>query len=226
MLHHFPLATPGTSWFAVGIVVLLRTAMAAETQVSYYAHPIAEDRLGVVAPWYGGQNGQFDFRIQRAAEVLLNSGWSVRNVGAATVTVPESFWGEGDLDPGMVQRGARALFAFVEYYRYTGDPAVFGHIEAIANTVLDLCQTGPDHSWPRFLMSVPYGGAGPEGKATSQAHIQLDIVAEFGVALLRAYRLLGNERWLVAAEHWRTCSPRSAVASRAWPRGRATPIRR
>ena len=32
--------------------------------------------------------------------------------------------------------------------------------------------------------------------------IQLDIVAEMGVPLLRAYQVTGNTRWLEAAKHW------------------------
>lgn len=77
-----------------GALTLTRTVMAAETQPSYYAHPIVEDALGVVAPWYNGQNGQIDYRIGRAAEVLLNSGWSVRDVAGTTVTGSEILLGE------------------------------------------------------------------------------------------------------------------------------------
>jgi len=203
------------------MVAFSGTATAAETLTSYYAHPIVEDSFGVVAPWYKGRNGQLDYRVRRAAEVLLNSGWSAHTVGGKALKTPTCFWGEGDPDPGIVQRGARALFAFVEYYRYSGDPAAPGQVEAIANAILELCQTGKEHPWPQFLMSVPYGGVGPDGKVTSQAYIQLDIVAEFGVALLRAYQLLGNEQWLESANHWadvlaekRNCEPCAAP----WPR--------
>ena len=212
----------GLLFGAMGFVALVRAAAAAETLPFYYAHAIVEDGLGVAAPWYSGQNGQIDYRIQRAAEVLLNSGWSVRKVGNGTsVTTPTCFWGEGDLDPGCVQRAARALFALVEYYHYSGDPAALGHAESIANTVLDLCQTAPDHPWPQFLMSVPYGGIGKDGKVTSAAYIQLDIAAEFGVALLRAYQLLGNERWLTAAQHWAEVLAEKRdhdPGARPWPR--------
>ena len=40
----------------------------------YFAHPGIEDRYGVIAPWYRGQNGQCDFRI--AAETLKRYPWA------------------------------------------------------------------------------------------------------------------------------------------------------
>ena len=44
----------------------------------YFAHPAVEDRYGVVAPWYHGQNGQCDFRIRIAAETLKRYPWADR----------------------------------------------------------------------------------------------------------------------------------------------------
>ena len=66
-----------------------------------------------------------------------------------------------------------------------------------------------DHPWPRFLISVPTRG---KAYAESDPHgfIQLDIVAETGLALLRAYELTGNRRWLTAAAH---CGPTPLTAA-------------
>ena len=42
----------------------------------YFAHTVVEDRDGVVAPWYHGQNGQVDFRVRIAAETLKRYPWT------------------------------------------------------------------------------------------------------------------------------------------------------
>jgi hypothetical protein len=42
----------------------------------YFAHAAVEDRYGVIAPWYKGQNGQCDFRIRVAAETLKRYPWT------------------------------------------------------------------------------------------------------------------------------------------------------
>lgn len=36
----------------------------------YYGHAVVEDSHGVIAPWYGGQNGPCDSRVRVAAETL------------------------------------------------------------------------------------------------------------------------------------------------------------
>ena len=43
---------------------------AATARKHYFAHDAVEDRNGVIAPWYNGQNGQFDLRVRIAAETL------------------------------------------------------------------------------------------------------------------------------------------------------------
>ena len=72
----------------------------------YYGHDAVEDPYGVIAPWYRGQNGQFDLRVRIAAETMkrypwmgkdkavmpapefvLNGTWNIRDDG--TITVPE-----------------------------------------------------------------------------------------------------------------------------------------
>ena len=42
----------------------------------YFAHPAVEDRDGVIAPWYQGQNGQVDFRVRVAAETMKRYPWA------------------------------------------------------------------------------------------------------------------------------------------------------
>jgi hypothetical protein len=67
--------------------------------------------------------------------------------------------------------------------------------------LLDYCQTPPDHPWPSFLISVPV-----KGKAywpcNTNGMIQIDLSANMGQALLRAYQVTGNRRWFDAAKHW------------------------
>jgi hypothetical protein len=190
-------------------------ASSATRQRHYYAHDTKEDEFGVIAPWYQGQNGQCDFRVRIAAETLkrypwtdptkavaavpeyvFNGSWSI--AGDGTISVPPiGEWENGDLG----QRAAYVLTSLVDYYRYTGDPAAIAHLTYQADVLLDYCQTGPDHSWPNFLISVPTRGK-VYGKADPNGYIQLDIVGEVGLGLLRAYELTGNKRWFDAAKHW------------------------
>jgi hypothetical protein len=207
---------------ASGIAVLLALlgtvpahAADATPPLLYYAHDAALDRQGVIAPWYRGQNGQLDLRVRIAAETLKRYPWAAppEAVMAApryvfsgawhitpdgTITVPPAGdWADGDL----AQRAAYILSGLVDYYRYSGDPAAIAHITLMADYLVQHSQTGSLHPWPRFLISVPtkgktYRDSDPHG------FIQLDIVAETGLALLHAYELTGNRRWLEAAAHW------------------------
>src|SRR6266852_7827693 len=48
---------------------------AATARKHYFAHDAVEDRNGVIAPWYKGQNGQFDLRVRIAAETMKRYPW-------------------------------------------------------------------------------------------------------------------------------------------------------
>ena len=209
---------PGVVGPLVGCILLVSLpadAPGATVQKRYYARSAVHDRHGVIAPWYTGQNGQCDFRVRVAAETLkrypwtaappaaaaaphyvFNGHWKIAPDGAIT-PVPINDWDNGDLG----QRAAYVLSGLVDYYRYSGDAAAIAHITYQADALLDHCLTPPDHPWPTFLVSVPVKGK-PYGKANPQGMIQLDIVAEVGLALLRAYQVTGNERWFEAARHW------------------------
>jgi len=98
----------------------------------YFAHDATEDRFGVIAPWYQGQNGQFDLRVRVAAETMkrypwttadkavavvpeyvMNGTWNITPEGAITIP-PLSDWANGDWG----QMAAREMEALVSYYRY------------------------------------------------------------------------------------------------------------
>lgn len=196
-------------------VVWTLPAVAATVQKHYYAYDTVEDANGVIAPWYAGQNGQWDFRVRVAAETLKRYPWT--DSAKAPALVPEYvFNGTWTISPeGVIsipklkdwdsadlgQRAAYVLTAWVDYYRYSGDPAAIAHMSLMADVLLDYCLTPGDHPWPLFLISVPVKGK-PYGQCDPHGHIQLDIVAEVGIGLLRAYQVVGNERWLEAAKHW------------------------
>ena len=199
----------------IAVVASGRCGHAAETYDRYYAHPAVHDANGVIAPWYTAQNGQLDFRIRVAAETLkrypwtttdnsieclphfLFSGhWKIADDGTIT-PLPVDDWSDGDLG----QRAAYVLSGFVDYYRYSGDPAAIRLMSLQADFLLDHCLTPDDHPWPSFLISVPIKGK-PYGKCDPRGMIQLDIAAEVGIALLKAYQVTGNRRWLEACQHW------------------------
>jgi hypothetical protein len=187
----------------------------AEVQKRYYAREAVHDRAGVIAPWYTAPNGQLDFRIRIAAETLkrypwvtppqavgaaphyvFNGHWKITPDGSIT-PVPINDWDNGDLG----QRAAYVLSAMVDYYRYTGDPAAIAIMTVQADALLDHCLTPADHPWPKFLISVPVKGKA-YAKCDPKGMIQLDIVAEVGLAMLRAYQVTGNPRWFEACKHW------------------------
>src|SRR5215831_13065861 len=132
---------------------------AATTQKHYFDHDAVEDPHGVIAPWYKGQNGQFDFRARVAAETIkrypwatgsktvmpgpeyvFNGNWNIDTDGRITVP-PEKDWDNGDL----AQRGAYTISSMLEYYRYSGDPAGLKSIESTIDFILAHCQTSATH---------------------------------------------------------------------------------
>ena len=197
------------------LAALSSTCPAAQVQPRYYAHPAVHDAHGVIAPWYKGQNGPCDYRLRIAAETLkrypwvlppaapvaaphfiFNGHWKIAPDGTIT-PVPINDWDNGDLG----QRAAYILSGMVDYYRYTGDPAAIAIMTIQADAILDHACTPKTHPWPEFPISVPVKGK-PYGQADPRGMIQLDIVAEIGLPLLRAYQVTGNVRWLAAAKHW------------------------
>ncbi len=199
----------------LALCLLQVASLAAARQDHYYAHPTVEDANGVIAPWYTGLNGQLDSRVRIAAETLkrypwalppksplaapeyvFNGTWSISPEG--DITIPNlRDWDNGDLG----QRAAYVLSSWADYYRYSGDPAAFAHVTYMADYLLGYCQTAPDHPWPQFLISVPTKGK-PYGQCDPHGMIQLDIIAETGLALLRAYQMTGNTPWFDACRHW------------------------
>jgi len=189
-------------------------ALAVE-QDQYYAHPTVLDDQGVIAPWYSRQNGQCDLRVRIAAETLKRypwCGWSEAARPApeyvpsgawqispeGVITIPKiGDWENGDLG----QRAAYLLSGLADYYRYSGDAAAIAQLYATADYLVECCLTPPDHPWPGILISVPNKGK-PYGRPDPHGFIQLDIVAEAGIGLLRAYQVTGETRWLEAARHW------------------------
>jgi len=212
----------------------------------YYAHNAVLDRQGVIAPWYQGQNGQCDLRVRVAVETLkrypwaegeesvtpaphfiFNGHWQMDDAGNIAVSPPsgggrnkrgflQRDWVNGDLGP----RAAQIITAMVEYYRYSGDPAAFSYVQLTADYLVDHCLTPPDHPWPDFPVSVPTAGE-MYFKCRPNGFIQLDHVGEIGLALIRAYQLTGNERWLAALRPWGDLLAERcdlAPGSRPWPR--------
>jgi hypothetical protein len=206
---------------AAGLAVL---GSAATTLRFYFAHAPEADKHGVIAPWYKAQNGQLDFRVRIAAETLkrypwasadkavaaapeyvYNGTWRIDHEGGITAP-PLRNWDNADLG----QRAAYIVSSLMDYYRYTGDPAGLTAIHALAEYTIDNCQTDATHGWPGMFISVPtlgkpYGKCvlGPSDDLTKgQGKIQLDIVAEYGLELVRAYQMTGNTKWYEATKRW------------------------
>ncbi len=214
----FPHQVTGTHLPVVVILCLVGfnpDDQAASQYPRYYAHETVEDSQEIIAPWYQGQNGQWDERVRVAAETLKRYPWAVppKAISPAPEFVwsgawkispegeisipPISDWANGDFG----QRAAYLLSGLVDYYRYSGDGHAIGLLTVTADTLIDHLMTSPEHPWPGFLISVPVKGV-VYGKADPKGMIQLDITAEVGLGLLRAYQVTGNTRWLNAACQW------------------------
>ena len=203
------------------LILLLPWRGNAETQLErYFAHARVEDPHGVIAPWYQGLNGQCDWRVRIAAETMkrfpwtgtkalvdlpeymVNGQWRIADNG--TITAPDPVRpgvvaGRVDADYGY--RFHYTVMAWVAYYRYTGDPAALAHLRMQCDHCLDFTLTPTDHQpWPRFPISVPFKGDAFGHADTNW--IQLDISAHQGLALARAYQLVGEPRWWEAVKHW------------------------
>ncbi len=189
-------------------------SMAASAQKHYYAHDAVEDQYGVIAPWYGEQNGLVDYRVRVAADFLKRYPWVVPP--ECVMSGPHwVFNARVDLDPGgtikvlpatdqmngnLGQRFKYITEALPRYYRYTGDATVLGYLKISADFLLDYYLTPEDHAWPRFPISVPLAGK-PYGAAEPGGWIQLDLAAGIGLGLIRVYQMTYEPRYLQAAKH-------------------------
>ncbi len=223
----------GISLFAT-LFLSCASALGSTSQKHYYGHDAVTDKNGVIAPWYKQLNGQCDFRVRIAAETLKRYPWTTTNTAIAAypdylftskwqiasngVITPENpgDWMNGDLG----QRSVSVLNGMVDYYRYSGDPVAIAHLTYMGDYLIDHALTPANHPWPKFPISVPVKGK-PYGDADPRGMIQLDISADMGRALLRAYEVTGNARWLDAIKHWGDLLAKNcnlAPGSDPWPR--------
>jgi hypothetical protein len=197
------------------LLLVVSTAQGATVLDSYYAHPVAHDAYGVIAPWYTGQNGQLDERARIAVDVykrypwvgpekavltapdfIYNSHWSIMPEGE--IQIPETNdWMCGDLS----QRAWSIIKGLTAYYRYSGDPIAFVYITRVTDYVLEYGLTSDTHAWPRFPIATPTNGKS-YGKCIEDTRFQLDLCARLGEDVLEAYKLTGDPRYLEAVKHW------------------------
>lgn len=186
-----------------------------QSMATYFAHPVNEDRNGVIAPWYKGLNGQLDERaliavnvykrypwvappkaVMAAPDFVYNSHWSITSEGQIEIP-PTNDWMCGDLS----QRAWSIVKGLTAYYQYSGDPIAFLYIPLTVDYILDYGQTDEKNPWPYFPIATPTRGKA-YGKCDPNGRNQLDLCAITGTEVLRAYKLTGNPRYLAAAKHW------------------------
>ena len=135
--------------------------------------------------------------VMAAPYFVFSGNLGIKPDGTILVSPKLDDWMNADVG----QRSVSTLFAHVAYYRYTGDPAAIGLITLTADYLLDYCQTPADHAWPNFIISAPVKGKA-FGRANPHGFIQLDLCTQLGSAMLAAYELTGNPRYLAAVTHW------------------------
>jgi len=201
--------------FAFIFAMCIKAAQAELSLPRYFAHNTLEDKYGVIAPWYDKQNGQFDFRVQVAAELLYRYPWA--NTDNSAMAGPHYIFNPRlKIDPNgtlevleatdhmngrIGQRFKYLSEGLTRYYRYSGDPRAIAHLKIGAGFILEYCLTSGKHHWPGFPISVPCKGK-PYGRCSEEGNIQLDLCAGIGTGMIRTYQLTGDRKYLDAAEHW------------------------
>ncbi len=199
--------------------------IAAQRLEQYFAHKTVEDKYGVIAPWYKGQNGQCDFRVRVSAEALKRFPWIDQNNaivaapyavytpnwgldGNGQINIPSNprmrnekwnidYWRNGDVG----QRTMWLLRGMTNYYRYSGDPVAITYLHSTAKFLLEGGLTGENHPWPRFPITVPvrnnlYTKSDPNG------FIQLDLAGGIGTGVLNVYKITGEKKYWDIVCHW------------------------
>ena len=199
---------------ALLLFALIADNRAADRLKRYYAQETVEDKYGVIAPWYHGQNGVVDYRVRVAAELLKRYPWA--DTSQSVMAGPHWVFNArvqmhddgtigvlpatDSMNGNLGQRYKYVTEAMPRYYRYTGDPVVFSFVKIASDFLLDYYMTPADHPWPNFPMSVPVKGK-PYGPGQPGGYIQLDLSAGIGLGLIRAYQMTGEVRYLEAAKH-------------------------
>lgn len=205
-----------TGLLIYGLLGVLSPLRSAVVQPRYYAFPAVHDTDGVIASRYTGGNGPFDERVRIAMDTLKRYPWTEAgqapitaphhvysgqwriDAASGAITIPElTDWNNGDWG----QRAANTLIGLADYYRYSGDAHAIAQMQWIAEAVCAVLLTPDDHDWPRFPVTVPVKGK-PYGQAEPRGYIQLDIAAELGMGMIRAWQLTGDRRWWQAVTHW------------------------
>ena len=121
----------------------------ADAPKRYYAHDAVEDRHGVIAPWYRGQNGQCDWRVRIAAETLKRYPWT--DTARAAAAAPEYiFSGAWKISPeGAIVTNVEA--DHLDYYKDLGwiDEDMIDRVLDMARgtTAPVLAQEGKRSNW-------------------------------------------------------------------------------
>jgi len=199
----------------VALCFITSGARAATVLKHYYAHDAVHDRHGVIAPWYTGLNGQCDNRVRLAAETMKRFPWfdsaSIPGLPTAPGWVYQGVWKidsagviaqtPGGWDGDVAQRSASMLFGFTHYYQYTGDASAKAMVAILADRLIDTFLTKDEvPGWTGLVKSgccytMPFD-------RTSHPIIQLDLSAQIGTGILKAYQMCGEERWFDAAKRW------------------------
>lgn len=131
-----------------------------------------------------------------APHLIYNTHWKIDPDGTITIP-PTDPWMCGDLS----QRALSIIRGLTAHYAYTGDPLAFVYVPLTADYILDWCLTPASDPWPEFPVSTPTRGTG-YGRANPHVPNQLDLCALVGTEMVRAWRLVGNPRYLEAARRW------------------------
>jgi hypothetical protein len=205
-----PVRQVGT--LVVAAVLMLGTVVSASAATTINGHGVVTDGTGKIVSWLPDQNLAYDGVVGLAWNYLL------KQVPRDPSTGQPAYLSQSYLNPDTQQMagwpnnpaGMQAMLieSALEYYQYSGNTAVLGFAQTMANQHLSRGMTLATDDWPKVPYSsgdagsLDYRGASygnSTGVGDGAGYLEPDKVAELGHAWLLLYEATGNTSYRAAA---------------------------
>ena len=196
----------------VAVLLALGSVTAASAATSINGHSVVTDGDGKIVSWLPNQNLAYDAATALAWNYLL------KTVPADPATGAPAYLSQSYLNPDTQAMagwpnnpaGMQAMLieSAIEYYKYSGNSAVLGLVQTMANQHLRSGMTLATDNWSKVPYasgdagSLVYRGASygnSSGVGDGAGYLEPDKVAELGHAWLLLYEATGNTTYRAAA---------------------------
>ncbi|MGV8847907.1 MAG: Ig-like domain-containing protein [Propionibacteriaceae bacterium] len=196
----------------IAALLMFGTVVSASAATTINGHGVVTDGTGKIVSWLPDQNLAYDGVVALAWNYLL------KQVPKDPSTGQPAYLSQSYLNPDTQQMagwpnnpaGMQAMLieSALEYYQYSGNTAVLGFAQTMANQHLSRGMTLATDDWPKVPYasgdagSLDYRGASygnSTGVGDGAGYLEPDKVAELGHAWLLLYEATGNTSYLAAA---------------------------